>query len=318
MWLQPDTKQSGPLLIANLSLDPEWEFVPTEALPACCMPADMPYDASCMLKVTGPAEPILMAALRRGARLTLYQLKAIVVAFSIAVPAQGSGKGGRCIKIDFIRAVLAHFFATEMTPEQQAETASKILGKKPADSPETDTPELHLKLLAQLDASEAPQFAVMKKVAVDALAEEALKAKVKKPGKAKATEHVPTADDIAEAEAAETVEKEKPTFETRASGTHVKAPREFRSLLPPNLDYIYFHWEPQSRRVAVEFKSFLASKCRNPHCHLLPVALHKLVSPGLYAGYDWLTPKLPRNPACLRNPEPPEEQNKNVASRCHD
>ncbi|OLP93892.1 hypothetical protein AK812_SmicGene24164 [Symbiodinium microadriaticum] len=242
VWLQPDTKQSGPLLIANLSLDPEWEFVPTEALPACCMPADMPYDASCMLKVTGPAEPILMAALRRGARLTLYQLKAIVVAFSIAVPAQGSGKGGRCIKIDFIRAVLAHFFATEMTPEQQAETASKILGKKPADSPETDTPELHLKLLAQLDASEAPQFAVMKKVAVDALAEEALKAKVKKPGKAKATEHVPTADDIAEAEAAETVEKEKPTFETRASGTHVKAPREFRSLLPPNLDYIYFHW----------------------------------------------------------------------------
>ena len=279
MWLQPDTKQSGPLLITNLSLDPEWEFVPTEALPACCMPADMPDDASCMLKVTGPAEPILQAALRRGAKLTLYQLKAIVVAFSIAVPAQGSGKSGRCIKIDYIRVVLAHFFAADMTAEQLEETASRILGKKPPDSSETDTPELHLKLLAQLDASEAPQFAVMKKVAVNALAEEALKAKVKKPGKAKATEHVPTADDTAAA--AETLEEEKPAFETRTSGTHVKAPPEFRSLLPPHVDYVYFHWEPQSRRVSIEFKSFLAARCRHLHHHLALLAPRKLLPPGL-------------------------------------
>ena len=249
MWLQPDDTQSAPHLLTNLSIDSEWEFVPTKVLPACCLPADLP-EAACMLKVTGPHENVLQAALRRGCRLTLYQLKAIVVAFSVPVPQEGSGKNKQRIKIDYVRAVIQHFFPTE-SQEEKERLAKEIMGRKILDTSTDDAPEVQLKLLSKLDPAEAPEFDVMKKAALDLLAEESLRAKTKKNKKNKA-------EDVPDAEEAEPQQETQAVFEPRVSGAHVKAPPEFKQLLPPGVDYLYFRWEPQSFRCAVDFVSPVA------------------------------------------------------------
>ena len=228
--------------MTNLTLESEWEFVPTRPLPASCLPADMP-DLACMLKVIGPHEPVLHAALRRGAKLTLYQLKAIVLAYSVNLPEVGSGKRGNRIKIDFVRAILQHFFSEDMNEEELHELATKIMGRKVEERSAEDTAELELKLLSKLDAAEAPHFQVMKKAALDTLAEDTLRAKVKKSRAVRESE----------LDTAPAPEKAKPVFEERASGTHVKAPPEFKQLLPRGVEYLYFRWEPQSRRVAIEY-----------------------------------------------------------------
>ena len=167
-----------------------------------------------------------------------------MVAFKIQLPeaGAGSGKDGRVVKIDYVRAVLKHFFSRTMDPDTLTELIKTMMGKKVESTDPTDTPETHLKLLAKLDAAEAPHFAVMKKAAVDALAEKSLRAKVKKP-KVR--------------EAVEDPEEGPPpaiVVEPRTPGVHVRAPAEFRSLLPPAVDYVYFRWEPQVRRVAISFE----------------------------------------------------------------
>ena len=266
MWLRPDTSQLAPKFNIATSLDPDsspWEYVPTRPLPACCVPADLGAHAGCLLKVTGPHESLITAGLKRGFNLTVFQLKALITAFSVVLPGAGtgSGKGGRFIKCDYVKAVLAHFLP-EQSQEERDALIAKMVGRRNQDR-EDDTPETHLKLLSKLDPAEAAEFDVMRQVAVNQLAEKALRAKVHKPPK-KDKDKDP--DDEAEPEHPADAPVAPPggpaagkaaapvQFLPRTSGTHVRAPAEFRELLPPNVDYVYFHWEPQSRRVAIEFK----------------------------------------------------------------
>ena len=151
-FLLPDFKQSAPVFLINTTLSqdsPVWEFVPTRALPACCLPTDMP-PAAVMIKICGPRQHVLTAGL---IKLTLYQLKAIVVAYGIRLPENGSGKTGNCVKVDYVRAVAGHFLP-ELNEEQQKELVQQVMGRK-VEERSTDAAELELKLISKLDTSEA-------------------------------------------------------------------------------------------------------------------------------------------------------------------
>ena len=272
MYLRPDTNQSRPsfLTITALGDDCPWEFVPTQALPACCLPADTPA-AGCLIKVTGPHEGPLRSGLRRAVPLAVWQLKAVINHLKLKMPVKGEGtnKDKSVGRMDLIRVVVGHVFA-DLTADEREQLALKLFGNKakanPAttqSAPDDETPATHLKLLAKLDVKEAPEFDVMKKQALDALAEQQLKASQKKKSREQRErerqqqQQMMQQPPVAEAGGLPAAGPARPAFEDplpRASGLHVKAPAEMKQFLPPGVDYVYFRWEPHKNRVCIEFQ----------------------------------------------------------------
>eukprot|EP00434_Breviolum_minutum_P022179 symbB.v1.2.019580.t1/scaffold1585.1/size110488/1 len=63
-----------------------------------------------VLLVTGPPEGLVISAVRSGVFLTVAQLKSLHAVIKFKLPEKGSGKNGNIIKVDWVRALVNHYF----------------------------------------------------------------------------------------------------------------------------------------------------------------------------------------------------------------
>ena len=249
--------------------------MPTQAAPACCLPPELP-PSGCLLKVVGPHEPLLTSGLKRNIGLAVWQLQAIINFLGARMPVngEGSGKNKRVIRADLVRAVVNHVFANEMTEAEREKLIASLTGSRPGStetahpSPGEDCPMTHLKLISKLNPSEAPEFEVLKKQALDSIAEQQLKDAQRK--KRESHQRLQETRAQVDEDVPMPPRPERPTFEepsARTSAAHVKAPPEFKEFLPPHVDYVYFRWEPHTRRTSIEFQSALPQRYIQKFCY---------------------------------------------------
>ena len=231
--------------------------VPVDIVPPACRPRLAPA-GPLSWRISGrPGDP-LKAALRQGTFLDKQQVKAILVARGIPLPESGSNKP------DLLLALLRGTF-----PDDNEAAIQKLLkrqAKQPGSVPapaETETtgaeedPELLLMMTAALNSREAEYFEDIRGHAVEQLE---AKKELQKTQRKIAEEREQPPDSAARGST-------ENADEPRASGavgprgaqehparTKTKAPKEFLNLLP-DVQNLYFHWEPQNRRVWMEFRS---------------------------------------------------------------
>ena len=243
-----------------------WKHIPTAILPPACVPRGAPL-GTVFLEVVGEPQDLLRAAILNGTSLNLEQIKALMQAYGIAAPkpGTGSGKKGSVLKQDRLQALVGALFP-DATPETRASLVAGIMGKAPEDF--SEAPELLLKLTATVGDREGDHFKAVKQAALNELEVRTEKAKQASKHRDKATE--PTAKPSAKPRAApQPATGDEPAGSTAgvaraapatptAPMTRTKAPPEFVVLLP-DVQGLYFKWQPQNRRTSVEFTSFLAA-----------------------------------------------------------
>lgn len=150
--------------IANYTFDPdepgEWSHVSTER----CLPVEIGYKmvsqglGAVMRIVPSAEEDLLRSALRVKVKLSMDQLKTIVVNLGLPVSGTGAGKTPRVLKADYARA-LVEFLFTDETEDFRSDLVqfySPPPRKKPTeqDSKESEV----IKLISMLDPENASAF----------------------------------------------------------------------------------------------------------------------------------------------------------------
>ena len=225
-----------------------WEHVPTRVLAAGALPADV-GGYGCLPLIAGPQAPILESGIRAGMQLSVAELRNILQLRNIDPPPNktGSGANGNVVKRDLV-TVLVNALFPDMNEQTRTELIEKMAGK-PRENTSLDESELNLKLVAHLDVQEQPHFKTIVKDALDHL--EATKERARLKEKQREMHAAEGRD--APAAGVNPFAGAHGSCGERASAPRAKAPTQFTSLLPP-LDSLYLHFEPQNRRVWVEFK----------------------------------------------------------------
>ena len=260
-------------------------FIPTDILPPSMLPVGT---AGCALRQVGPAEPLVVAALKRKAFFTRAEIDAMLAAEGLALP-----KGSKKLKRNAHELLLKHYF-----PNVPDDELLDLLGARKG-AEKVSCHEEVLAAVSEMDEDNKNEFADVIKEAkehvqkikqkkLEAVMEEKYQAKLDlfeqehkrraaaeraadEPGAAEAVperaadepggagqeadagaEEAPPpdaeADLPARARAPEAVPR-APVFLHHP----VQAPEEFKRLLP-HLDFLYFWWEPRHRRARVEFR----------------------------------------------------------------
>ena len=108
-----------------------WRHVPTELMHPLELPPAIRSRYGCVLLQTGPAGSMVAASVRLGQPLNLDQLKLLQghYRFPLPGPKQGSGKHGGIVKLDYAKALVAHFFK-DASQEEIDGMVNGIMGKQ--------------------------------------------------------------------------------------------------------------------------------------------------------------------------------------------
>lgn len=87
-----------------------WLHLPTKVLHPTQIPLNLRMEHCVVLLVTGPPEGLVISAVRSGVFLTVAQLKSLHAVIKFKLPEKGSGKNGNIIKVDWVRALVNHYF----------------------------------------------------------------------------------------------------------------------------------------------------------------------------------------------------------------
>ena len=250
MILEPE-RSHYPKWIFNYSLGKTcpWKHIPVEVVPPACIPPELGLVAMA-IEITGPPEPIVEASLKKGHFLTVPQLNAILTELEIQTPAVA--------KLDLAEALITSLFPNVSKEEHDFMVASIMTRRvvKPKESA-----ELLLKLTSMLDTSEAQHFDKMRRSAVDELATKTLKERAKKRAE-EGKDSIPASSskgpgkkrhrDTGGADEPATKKIKVDEKEKELGRRNVRAPPEFLQYFPL-VSQCYFKWQPQNKRVGVEF-----------------------------------------------------------------
>ena len=286
---ESELSRSSARWMVNHSVDADGPFlrVPVAIVPPACRSRFAPGGALSWRIAGKPRDP-LKAALRQGTFLDVLQIKAICAARGIPLPETRSVGQGKPLKFDLLKTLIQACFPDE------AEEAIEKLVKKQAQNPNSIIPEaeqlgtaeaegaqaeLLIRMTATLSPHEADHFSDIRQQAVEHLharrerrktqfkitarreSEQATNAPAAEaPERASASTAPGAAASGHEAEAAASSGARRTQENPARSKT--KAPLEFLELLP-DVANVYFHWEPQNRRVWVEVRRIMvAFGCR--------------------------------------------------------
>ncbi|CAE7614243.1 unnamed protein product, partial [Symbiodinium sp. CCMP2592] len=235
-----EMQRSAPRWLSNHSVEADGPFlhVPVEIVPPACRPLLAPK-GPLACRIAGQPGDALKAALLKGAFLDKQQVKAICVAREVPVEASAN-------KGPMLRALLKACF-----PDESDDFIDRLLkkqavnpGSAPAPDNEADQDELEMliHMTAALDTSEAQHFEDMRKHAMEQLEASEEKKRVRQRIAKDREEPPPEARGPAPREAGvHTGPQRNPATQK------TKAPQEFLALLP-DVQALYFHWEPQNRK----------------------------------------------------------------------
>ncbi|CAE7273491.1 unnamed protein product [Symbiodinium microadriaticum] len=249
-----EMERSAPRWLINHSVDADGPYlhVPVEIVPPACRPLLAPK-GPLAFRIAGQPGDALKAALLKGAFLDKLQIKAICAAREVPVDANAN-------KGPMLRALLKACF-----PGESDDFIDKLLkkqaanpGSAPAPDHEADQEELEMliHMTAALDTSEAQHFEDMRRHAMEQLEASEERKRVRQRIARDREEGPP-----AEARGPAPREAGVPAGPQRnPAARKTKAPQEFLDLLP-DVQALYFHWEPQNRKVWVDIRRCLAALC---------------------------------------------------------
>ena len=110
----------------------EWQFVPTALQHPYALPALVRDEYGVAILRTGPNQGLVGSALEQGVLLTKknYVLMHQVYGFgSLPQKGHGSGKAGNLVKLDYVKAAVAHFFPN-WSAERRHDLCEQLMAKK--------------------------------------------------------------------------------------------------------------------------------------------------------------------------------------------
>ena len=277
-------------------------FIPTDILPPSMLPVGI---AGCALRQAGPPEPLVLAALKRKAFFTRAEIDAMLAAEGLALP-----KGSPKRKKNAHELLLQHYFPNIPDDELQdllgiTKATERVSCPEEVLAAVSEMDEANKNEFADVIQEAKEQMLKVKQKKLEAVLEEKYQAKLDQferqhkrrmaPEAAGAdAEAAPGAEAAApeqaadepggadqEAAAGPDASADRPAHERAPEAAPrapaflhhpVQAPEEFKSLLP-QLDFLYFWWEPRHRRARVEFRraseatqqlfSFLSARTAN-------------------------------------------------------
>ncbi|CAE7631480.1 unnamed protein product, partial [Symbiodinium sp. CCMP2456] len=229
-FLSVDPNHEGVEMLFNFTVSESspWMFVVHEVLPPACVPDSLHELGSCIHVKS--KEGILRAAVLRQQSMKLTKLQLVQICASLRValpdPKKGSGKTGKRIKIDYVRALLQHLLPDK--PEEVEERVAALMGKAAA---RVDMGVLAM--ISEMDVDNADAFKELKKQAMQQFEEE-----VSKSGEKRAVKSMKDAQERAEAErkVAEAAKKREEKQEQQQAADRKKqwdlTPADLKQLLP--------------------------------------------------------------------------------------
>lgn len=235
----------------------EWLHVPTQVLPPCCIPSDVPAGVpkGCLCIKAGSRQPLLAAALQHGHKLTMDQIRDLLHELSVAIPRRGSGANNSVRKRGLVELLVTTVFPDCAAAEHE-HMVSALCGPERQSLIPDDTPETTLKMLACLDPNEQQCFKPLIKESLGVLEATAEQARAKERLRIK----MQVRDEEKAAQAQKPMEMKAPGVKesntgARESGPRNRSPPEFNQFLPA-VPSLYIHWEPKKQnRVYAEFKN---------------------------------------------------------------
>ena len=116
----------------TISEQSEWQFVPTALKHPCALPARVRDEYCVAILRTGPNQGLVSSALEQGVLLTKKNYVSMhqVYGFgSLPQKGHGSGKAGNLVKLDYVKAAVAHFFPN-WPAERRHDLCEQLMAKK--------------------------------------------------------------------------------------------------------------------------------------------------------------------------------------------
>lgn len=235
-----------------------WKHIPTVLLPPCSAPRG--FEGVC-LRQTGPQQELVRAAILLGENFTRDQL--VEILSSASVETEKRPKSMR--KPELVEAVVQHFFPD--LPKEEQDSIKERMCANSSNTKKLDCPQDVVEAVSEMDVSEVKHFDKLREQAKEQLEhiknklletvfEEKFQAKAAK--QRAQHEPVPHPEEPppfvpAPPGPGAGVAREAPPAKERAEvRTRTVSPQELKDCLP-DVPGLFLRWEPNYRRVAVNF-----------------------------------------------------------------